>query len=241
MPELTLIPMGRTANNLFQIASVYSLCKQTGCDMYIDWSDCPSAEALVKFLSLDIPFKKAKGTLCDCRSLDFGKLPDPVGKYDCIRGWFQDPRFFATVSEDIRKMFSPLVRERKPGTMGVHIRMGDYLSEQYRKDYFSLSAHDILTAYAALGRPRGDITLFSDSPDEAPYRMPFKNFTVDGSPDVFSAIQAMTSCEYFIASNSTLSWWACWLGKIPFVAVHYPWTKFHNQDGLYERNWAVYR
>lgn len=240
MHELTLIPQGRTGNNLFQIAAAYALCKRTGCKLFIDWRGWPSSQELVEKLHLDIPFKEAHGTLCDCRSLNFGVLPNPAGKYDCLRGWFQDPRYFSDAAQDIRKMFAPLTRERSKGSVGVHIRMGDYMSDQYSKDYFTLSAFDILTAYTALGRPGGDITLFSDSPKEAPYRMPFKDFTTDDSPDVLEALKRMTSCEYFIASNSTLSWWACWLGKIPFVAAHYPWTKFHNQDSLYESNWAIY-
>lgn len=244
MQEITLIPMQRTCNNMFQIASIWAYCLDRGLELKIDWNHCPTAEELLK--EIGATFKKDTLTIgtpiMDVCTLEPYPLPEVDGSFKGMRGWFQDPRYFIGHEQDIRNLYKPLTGEPKPGTLGVHIRLGDYLSSQYEKDYFTLSKEDILKSYDLLGSPSDvEIILFTDEEEEAKKRMPWSDYTISSASTPFDVLREMSSCEYLIASNSTLAWWAAWLGNIRNVAVHYPWTKFHNQHGLYLPHWKTYK
>ena len=140
-----LIPLERTGNVMFQMAAVYSYCRDHSYTPCIDTSNNPCAASLNKFLGDPLCEKKAHGLLMDYRSLNYLPIPDKK-EWTCLRGWFQDRRFFLSHEEEIREIFSPLTGVTEPGRVGIHLRLGDYLGSRFSKDYYTLSKRDILRA-----------------------------------------------------------------------------------------------
>lgn len=242
----TVIPIQRTCNNMFQIAAIWAYCLDRDYDFRVDCSHCKTAAPLLHELGDPFTVGKPLGdNMWDIRKLDPMPLPDAhETNTTSVAGWFQDPRYFAGHEAEIRKLYAPLTGKRKPGTLGIHVRLGDFLSEQFKKDYFSLDRSDIINAYRALESPDvKEVVLFSDEPEKAKELLPkfVQPVRVSAAETPFDVLREMSSCEYLIASNSTMSWWAAWLGDIRHVAVHYPWTKFHPQHGLYLPHWHIYR
>ena len=244
---LICVPMQRTCNNMFQIASCWTYCLDRGYKLLVDTAFCPTAADLLH--ELGDPFETASAVnkrVIQYRTLDPQPIPemfDQAGNrvFDGLVGWFQDPRYYLTHEQEVRNLFRPLTGVAEQGVLGVHVRLGDFLSQKYLKDYFTLRKQDIEKSFSLLGAPKAKkIILFSDEPEKAKELLPWKEVVVSAATTPFETLRQMSSCEYLIASNATMSWWAAWLGKIKHVAVHYPWTKFHHQNGLYLPHWKVY-
>lgn len=168
----------------------------------------------------------------------------------CLRGYWQNPRYFEDIREVIQSIFSlrsPSLEFLKHQSMlrsttsvGMHIRRGDFLS-----DAISRHKHDIcnLEYYKhALDRMRAQIgipfKLYIFSDDLIWSRQHFSEY-----PDVqfiqlnsdAEDLMLMSECQHNIISNSTYSWWAAWLNKHPgkIVIAPDPWLKnthlpYHN-------------
>lgn len=238
--SVILIPLERTGNVMFQMAAVYSYCRDHSYTPCIDTSNNPCAASLNKFLGDPLHEKKAHGLLMDYRSLNYLPIPDKK-EWACLRGWFQDRRFFLPHEEEIREIFSPLTGVTEPGRVGIHLRLGDYLGSRFSKDYYTLSKRDILRSLEHMRVGEKDvITVFTDTPDLAHAFLPTGfAYAMDDAPDPFTLLRRMSSCEKLVASASTLSWWAAYLGRIPHVVAFTPWTKFHPQKEFPLPEWTV--
>lgn len=238
--RVILIPLERTGNVMFQMAAVYSYCRSRSLLPCMDVSHNTCAASLNAFLGKPMTEEKAIGLLMDYRSLNYDPIPEK-GEWTCLRGWFQDRRFFLPHATEIRELFSPLTGVTEPGSVGIHLRLGDYLGNRFSKDYYTLSKRDILRALEHMRVGANDpITVFTDTPDLAHiFLPPGFSYSMDDSSDPFTLLRRMSSCEKLVASASTLSWWAAYLGRIPQVVAFTPWTKFHPQKEFPLPEWTV--
>lgn len=238
--RVILIPLERTGNVMFQMAAVYSYCRSRSILPCMDVSHNSCAASLNAFLGKPMTEEKAVGLLMDYRSLNYDPIPEK-GEWTCLRGWFQDRRFFLPHATEIREIFAPLTGVTEPGSVGIHLRLGDYLGNRFSKDYYTLSKRDILRALEHMRVGANDpITVFTDTPDLAHvFLPPGFSYSMDDSSDPFTLLRRMSSCEKLVASASTLSWWAAYLGRIPQVVAFTPWTKFHPQKEFPLPEWTV--
>lgn len=121
----------------------------------------------------------------------------PIGRHEThIRAFFLDRLPKCDVS--------------RVGTVGIHVRRGDYLNhpnihflqnEGYYRNCMALFPHDT------------KFTLFSDDIAWCKSQDVFSACAFVEESNEFQALSQMTSCsEGFICANSTFSWWGAFLG-----------------------------
>jgi hypothetical protein len=104
----------------------------------------------------------------------------------------------------------------EPNTVGLHVRMGDYKSEETKKvmgllpeSYYDEALKVILEAE----RTNLHVFLFSDEPDEAMKHLGVTKHkrltTVRGMTDI-EDLWLMACCRHLILSNSSFSWLAAY-------------------------------
>lgn len=173
-------------------------------------------------------------------------------------GFMQSNKYFEKIREQIVNEFAidfddlkdSIVKIKKENAICVHIRRGDYLSDRY-KDRFLVCTD----AYykQAIDRmkvqyPDAVYYVFSDSIDWVKCNMPFlaklNPVFVDngGEEAVLKDFMMMKSCKHFIMSNSTLSWWAQYLGEYSDKHIIAParWLNYgYDNRDIYMSNWEL--
>lgn len=150
-----------------------------------------------------------------------------------LHGYWQCERYFADCFAQIRNDFIfpvlPLgppsdladrIREC-PSAVSVHIRRGDYVSDQQAMAFHGLMGQDYYgQALRLIQNSLGKATLFLFSDDPQWVREHFDCFghegvVVDlGLPEVpLHDMHLMALCRHHIIANSSFSWWGAWLGE----------------------------
>ena len=131
----------------------------------------------------------------------------------------------------------------------VHIRRGDYVSDPATARVHELCPpayyrKGLALAASRLARPKAFV--FSDDPNwvranfSAPVPMTVVDINAPG--DACWDLSLMAACRSFVIANSSLSWWAAWLGSAPEKRVIAPESWFKdpgkNTDDLIPAGWA---
>lgn len=163
----------------------------------------------------------------------------PAGRY------FQSWRYFPEVADEIRKETqkirnpTPFYEELRKDldaatkTVAVHVRRGDYLTNEYMgnvpEDYY-LRALEMLLQLVGNFR----ILLFSDDPNVLSARKFLSEWRdqirlVEPPPNSrpIESLNLMARCDHVVMANSSFSWWGAWLGERSGRTVIYPrpWLK----------------
>lgn len=120
--------------------------------------------------------------------------------------------------------------------ISLHVRRGDYFSEEYLDRYgvcdvaYYEKAIDLLTE----GLPDFRIFIFSDEPEwvKSNLHLPVNHvFVENGNLHPYWHIWLMSRCRDHIISNSSFSWWGAYMGKHPEKRVVAPkvWMKGHKE------------
>lgn len=141
-----------------------------------------------------------------------------------LRGYFQSPKYFWHHQEAIKnKLLSasiknPQVRELAD-TLGqswtaVHVRLGDYARLTNIYNQLGLDYYNRALTQLGISRQDGPLVVFSDSPTEA--REVVQGADLYPPSEIFRAagdlLLLMSQSSAFVGANSTLSWWAGFLG-----------------------------
>jgi len=156
-----------------------------------------------------------------------------------LTGWWQSYRYFENVANVLRSELRMqggsqlangewLDRIRKTNSVCLHVRRGDYLDS---RDYFGLCTLSYYTrAVQIISELIESPCFFVFSDDLAWCReqlsMEAMQFVdVNGPDDAAAELQLMATCRHHILANSSLSWWAAWLGDRPeqIVIAPDPW------------------
>lgn len=106
----------------------------------------------------------------------------------------------------------------KKSLVMLHIRRGDMIpakDEVLGLDYYN-------KAIEKFSHMNVKFLIFSDSPSWCAKQKIFKGISVVNEKDPTKALLMMKLCDHFIISNSTLSWWAAFLGEKSKSKVFYP-------------------
>lgn len=144
-----------------------------------------------------------------------------------LMGSWISEKYFVGIKELIKKELTvrmPLVDQNAEiaqkiincESISLHIRRGDYLTEQhyivYGPDYYykcvDYLANTIRNPY---------FFVFSDDMNwaKANIRLPYPTHYVDNNDDntAYEDLRLMSLCKHHITANSTFSWWGAWLSE----------------------------
>lgn len=159
-----------------------------------------------------------------------------------LKGYFQSYKYLIGYEQFIRQFFSfpvdnldeinkeLLLKIKSTNSIAIHIRRGDYVTDQTTAQYHgSCSLDYYLEAIKLLTSENKDFTLifFSDDSDwvkENFHDLSYLKIIVDHNKAEHSwkDMLLMSACHYNIIANSSFSWWAAWLNESPEKKVIAP-------------------
>ncbi len=167
-----------------------------------------------------------------------------------LDGVWANERYFTDIKDLIREDFQLKNPSDEANTelcqmiesvnsVAVHVRRGDYVSNQVTNRYHGLCSLEYYAfAIASLADKVKDphFFLFSDDPQwvkdnikvNAPAVYVSHNTTGKGYED----LKLMKSCKHNIIANSSFSWWAAWLNSNPDKIIFAPlkWANNHEAN-----------
>ena len=178
---------------------------------------------------------------------DFFSQPDNT----YLVGYWGHEAYFKSIQDVIRREFT-LKQEVVISDIGkqlahrmnvetsvsLHIRRGDYLTDQHRAEslIYTLPIDYYQSALQHLSSSIGEdfrVYVFSDDPawvaQELPdlIDVPFISVSHNGPDRAYEDLWLMSQCKHHIIANSTFSWWGAWLNHNPQKIVIAPkqWYK----------------
>lgn len=175
-------------------------------------------------------------------------LHEPV----CLVGYWQSERYFVDIADRIRADFTlrqPLAGAnagllelaRSNGSVGLHVRRGDFVSLSDAAQVHGLCSIDYYRRAISLVKercPQCHFLVFSDDPQWARADLPLDPssvFVTGNAETPEQDLALMSACKHHILANSSFSWWAAWLGSSieQLVIAPAPWyasTKLDARD-----------
>lgn len=161
----------------------------------------------------------------------FNTITPPV----YLDGVFQDERYFAGKSTEIRKLLTPqfvfkqkdnlevLNKIRNSHSVAVHIRRGDYLRDPKHLAYHGICSWEYYRNSIELLEKKiknPHLFVFTDDKEEMKkeFNTSIPHTLVSGAeeqdfPSDLVEFQLMSNCQHQIIANSSFSWWAAWLNS----------------------------
>ncbi len=171
-----------------------------------------------------------------------------LGSNSYLEGWWQNPNYFSEFQEIIRNDFtlkhtSEKVAQRiseikSKNSVCVHIRRGDYVSG----DYLGRSYYPVMdevyyknTLNLISEKDTIDCVYVFDRDDiewcKKNVQFDYPVVYIENDITVAECVTLMSSCKHFVMANSSLSWWAAWLGTSPEKIVVAP-KKWLTRDSV---------
>lgn len=175
-----------------------------------------------------------------------------------LDGYWQNPKYFESIAEVLREAFdlrTPLSSTRQAlaeqiaqgNSVCVHVRRGDMVHDSATHAVHGachLTYYQKACALLASNHPDAHFYIFSDEPDwcqTVDLTCGYPHTLVSDGGSAAEDFTLMRPCRHFIIANSTLSWWAAYLGNAPdkFVIAPDPWfdTPTLDASDLLPPNW----
>lgn len=282
---IRIILRGRTGNILFQYALGRVLAEKHGVLLVLgaSWYNREGWAEVSHFLKLPIRAKVTRGGMpvsIASRALrkltrkhywEYRGLPvlrendldhsfDPRfldAPPDCvINGYFQSPRYFASMAGALREEINGLLiqgvgpscpqsiiqRISQPHSIAVHVRRGDYLRipvfHVCHENYYRQSMDEMRARV-----PDARFFIFSDDPQWCRGAFGEEDTEVIDSggaaANPLHDLHLMSLASHHIIANSSYSWWAAWLGDKPHQQVIMPgrWYAKEIHAPMEEKKW----
>lgn len=185
-------------------------------------------------------FREPHFHYCD----EFDRINNPV----FLLGYWQSEKYFKNIRPVLLKDFKlrelmpvaclTLVREIEScDSICIHVRRGDYVSDPVAAQTHGICALDyyrngVQELIHGLENPH--CFIFSDDPswvrDSIQLDCATTVVDINGPKDAHLDLILMSSCKHFVIANSTLSWWAAWLGLYEHKCVVAPKGWFLSND-----------
>lgn len=218
---ITVELVGRTGNNMFQIATAMSIAKKNktlakywGKDSHVKGFKLKGIEKATK------PNNKKYIE----KTFNYDKEIENVEDGTNIEGYFQSEKYFSNIKEEVKRCFSftsQIVNNvetycggkfkdilKGENATALHVRRTDYLKHpeiytELDKNYYMKCLENI--------QEKGRILVFSDD-----FKWCEKQFDGDFNFIKIGHIESMylmSKCKNVIIANSTFSWWSAWIGN----------------------------
>jgi hypothetical protein len=245
--DICVILNGGLGNQLFQIASIYSLARIQGANFYttsMNNNNVHSNNDYSKSIFRKIKCKEKQYiTFEEPRQLSAWKMTFPTF-YHNIRmvGYFQNEKYFSNYRDEILTMFeiesyrySYLSNKYKNLNNGffIHFRRGDYVNNSY----YEVLDNYYEKAFEIIQDKKNFYYILSDDIEYCKQLTSLNNFLCNKEynyivdEDEINSLYIMSLCvNGGIAANSTFSWWGGYLNQNPDKIVIYPRKWYHNND-----------
>jgi hypothetical protein len=169
-----------------------------------------------------------------------------------LRGYFQSEKYFADHENLIRSRFKwdpeklskatnaylTVIESMGDNAVSVHIRRGDYISNQevnQRHGTCSTSYYQDALALINERVTKPHHFIFSDDLDWVKDKNIFggvEHTYIEKTPDMHDSeeIHLMSQCQHNVSANSSFSWWGAWLNNNPEKIVIAPNSWFRAKD-----------
>lgn len=234
---------GRLGNLLFELAAAYAHARRHGLHCLVPWGQYAAVDLLRQAVAEPLPGIEpgSYGLNFEYKWTLYRGIPAAVR--GGVRGFFQSSRWFEDQRQAVRALYAPLMAQREPGTLGVHIRLGDYKASP---GLYWLITADWLRRAIQLTDNKRIVLFFSDDDQEARDMLTAAIAGMDGytvelqHEDPLADLRRLSAMEELIMSNSTFAWWAAWLGQPRRVIAPSTWytDPRRNAQDLYLPTWT---
>lgn len=158
-------------------------------------------------------------------------------------GYWQDHKYYDDIRDDLRGIFRfkiPLTGRNKEimdnllnsdGSVGIHIRRGDYLNHPVYKDIctYDYSAKAIALIREKIEMPTfyifsNDISWCKDNIEKLLADCKVVYVDWNKGDDSYCDMQLMMACKTLVIANSSFSWWAAYLNaRKPWIIAPCKW------------------
>jgi len=174
-----------------------------------------------------------------------------------LDGYWQNLQYFSDCELELRKtlnikktisdansQFQNILNNHY--TIAIHIRRGDYVSNNFYFDLFNSNYYENAVSYFKNKFENMKFLFFSDDIDWVK-----KNIKYDKLNSIFierdsvnsnlSDFDLMVKCNSIVIANSTFSWWAAWLNNSPEKIVIAPdiWLAHFLPNNLIHNKWII--
>ncbi len=254
-----ILMMGGLGNQFFQYTFMKYLEKIKGleCSLHLDYFDAAIGEESITDRAFELEkyhcnFIPARGKLVVNRIVDEGsfRVDEDYRTDECyFRGYWQNKKYFLGVREDVTReltlkdeYISQAIRDKaneisqEKETVAVHIRRGDYLNENNRNLFNSLSNSYYEAAIECIQDyfgPDLKIYLFTDDYEYVSNNMQdLCGYSCEvirpGKP--YEDLLLMQKAKHHVIANSTYSWWGAALSPNGSTGmVIYPRKWYHDR------------
>ncbi|MFH1366672.1 MAG: alpha-1,2-fucosyltransferase [Patescibacteria group bacterium] len=164
------------------------------------------------------------------------KLPDNI----YLEGYWQSEKYFIDIMDLIKQDFtikskpvglnlSTLNKINSTNSISVHIRRGDYVTDQKTNQFHGTCQIDYYKMAAKLLSEKvvnPVFFIFSDDPEWVKTNLKLEHAMVfvthNNSEKNYEDVRLMSRCQHNIIANSTFSWWGAWLNNNPGKIVIAP-------------------
>ena len=194
--------------------------------------------------------------------LNLGECPFPKKKpwwignliVDCC---CESPDYFQEIKEELSEAFTPVHplqehnRElmdviQRTNSVFVGVRRGDFVDDQEISNVYNVCSKDYYLRAIAQMRERVENPTFVFFSNDIEWvkdniRTDAECYYESGKDEVWETFRLMRACKHFIISNSTLHWWAQYLGEDKGKVVMAPsrWYRSDFRSALYLPGWTL--
>lgn len=190
-------------------------------------------------------------------NLDMGYQPNIFALDDIyLSGYWQSEKYFKDITEQILSIYRMpekmngtskeiLLKIKKENSVSIHIRRGDYLSEENSRIYGGICTkyyYEKAVKYMRENLSNPQFYIFSNDSEWAGSQFKGKDMKViecNNNENNYFDMFLMSNCKANIIANSTFSWWGAWLNQYPDKVVISPqkWLNNHEVTDVICENW----
>jgi hypothetical protein len=197
-------------------------------------------------------------TVFNERSFDYDPEFASLDSRTYLVGYWQSPRYFSdardTICRELTLSRQPndqnaqwLRRIARGNSVCLHVRRGDYLLPEHFAQHGVCSPDYYQRAMRAIAERVGDPHFFVFSDDLSWSRQHISGSNVsfvdaNSADAAHDELRLMATCRHHIIANSSLSWWAAWLGQHgdQIVTAPDPWFAVAKRTpDLFSKRWIV--
>ena len=237
--------LGRTGNQMFQIASTIGIGLKNG-----HFCQFPKWQYEEYFIN-KLPSGSLKGETIKEKNFHFEEVVLKENGFYNLDGYFQSERYFENCRDIIKEQFtfkpdfiehckSKFNHFDKP-TIAIHIRRGDYVNNP---SHHNLTISYYLNALSKLDWKNSNLLFFSDDQEFTKWHFGCLPNAYFSNRSEIEDLCLMSLCDNFIIANSSFSWWAAWLGEKKDSIIIRPKNHFaggqlkHDIKDLYPKRWV---
>lgn len=178
-------------------------------------------------------------------------------KNQLFRGTWQSEEFFNDVKDQVRSSFvfkenllSLKTRDiavdiKATNSVSIHIRRGDYLSEQYASGFAGICNDEYYISAINYIKSKYDnlqFYIFTDDHKWVAEHFKIENaryITHNYNNNSWQDMYLMSQCKHNIIANSSFSWWGAWLNSNTDKIVIAPkvWWRGFDKDDVVPNDW----